>query len=80
MERLDSGFKYKSNENGFITIFDVPIFELGVHKDVNFNENWASEALDLFEYLKSQDYLPVIKIGHNLLLRRLRCGNVISRL
>lgn len=59
------GFRATQNDDGSLTVHDVPVFvtcERGEHK---FNEEWLDEALTRAKQAESDGYLPPMHVRHH---------------
>lgn len=59
-----SEHRYIKNSDGTFNILEVPIFELGNHQGITYNDSWIKAALLNFEDLKKKEFLPRVIIGH----------------
>jgi len=68
MLRFVEVFGYKGEEqgDGTVTIPNVPIFETGKHRDVEYDNKWLDEAVENYEKDAKKDYYPPVVIGHDM--------------
>lgn len=58
-------YKYTKNPDGTYTVYAIPVFVLGTHRDFAYDEAWAARLVDNHTSLQQKDHLPPIFIGHN---------------
>lgn len=58
-------YKFQKNPDGTYTVFTVPVFTLGQHRNFNYDTAWAQKLINNHSALQNKGYYPPVIIGHN---------------